>query len=57
MSVDPRGPSRIIVAVETWSGPTIVTLSCGHRVERASHFSYRTGDMDRCFTCKKEGRS
>ena len=56
---DPRGPSKLIrsVEVDPDGGPTILTLVCGHRVERANHFSYKVGDVEHCVQCKGRGIS
>lgn len=53
--IDPRGPSVKIVsvAVSPTGGPTLVSMTCGHVVERVNHFSYHVGDSDRCFICVK----
>ena len=56
MSADSRGPVRFISEVrrDPDNGRVTVTLKpCGHVVERVSHFSYRIGEPDRCFTCAK----
>lgn len=58
MYVDPRGPvvTTVTVEVDANGGPTFLVLSCGHRVERVSHFTYHVGEETRCFTCKKESK-
>ena len=68
--IDPRGPKRIIEDIEADpnGGPMILTLVCGHRIERANqfsyligsdhvvkrvtNFSYKVGDMEHCIQCK-----
>ncbi len=51
---DPRGPLVRVTHVDgSGSGPVILTLSCGHRVERVNHFSYHVGEESRCFACRK----
>ena len=45
------------VEVDPEGGPTILTLVCGHRVERANHFSYKVGDVEHCVQCKGRGIS
>jgi hypothetical protein len=56
VEIDPRGPTRKIEAVhiDTNGGNTTVDLSCGHSEERVSHFSYRVGEYDRCYSCLKQ---
>ena len=54
MSVDPRGPIRTAIKVTPTASVTYVELSCGHVAELATHFHYKTGSDQRCFTCRKE---
>lgn len=44
------------VEVDPEGGPTILTLVCGHRVERANHFSYKVDDVEPCLKCKGRKR-
>ena len=48
---DTRGPRRTIVAVESGSGPTMITNSCGHITPHANYFHYTVGDSNPCFSC------
>ena len=52
--IDPRGIRRKVTKVENEAGGTFVTLECGHRGQRASHFHYTTGSELFCFKCGKE---
>jgi transposase len=47
------GPQRKIVSVDD-SGPgwTLVTNSCGHVAQCASHFHYKIGTEHSCFDCR-----
>ena len=71
--IDPRGPKTIIkdIKVDPNGGPMILTLACGHRIERANqfsyligsdhvvkqvtNFSYKIGDSEHCIQCKGRG--
>jgi hypothetical protein len=71
--IDPRGPKKIIedIEVDPNGGPMILTLVCGHRIERANqfsyligsdhvvkrvtNFSYKVGDVEHCIQCKGRG--
>jgi hypothetical protein len=57
MRIDPRGPSRKIVAVDrnvvdNVVGPTLITKDCGHTGEYANHFTYKVGASLHCFACR-----
>ena len=54
--VDPRGIMRTIVAVDRGTGPTLITMSCGHVGEFANHFTYKIGTEIRCFRCGQQAR-
>lgn len=56
-SPDPRGPTRIITAVDDRSRNdiTLVTLECGHVAHCANHFTYKVGKPLHCFDCGPRG--
>lgn len=66
MSVDPRGPSKQIVAVGEYrqstpinghcpGGCIPVNLECGHVAELNFTFSYKVGEYVHCFECGPHG--
>lgn len=55
MSQDPRGPLRNIIAIERWTGVTLLTLDCGHVGEFNQIFHYKLGHPIRCFFCGPHG--
>ena len=51
--IDPRGPHRTVEAIAEGSGPTMITKSCGHTSEYASHFTYKLGARIHCYQCRE----
>ena len=54
MSIDPRGPMRTVVSVEGEASVTLVTLSCGHVGNFATHFHYKVGSATHCIECRRD---
>lgn len=48
---DPRGPMRMITAVEPRIDCTRVTFDCGHTSSLNGTFHYKIGADCRCFHC------
>ena len=55
---DPRGPVRVIVAIDKSDfNKAGVKLSCNHVPDLNPVFSRRVGDECRCFQCGKEEKT
>lgn len=54
---DPRGPSRVIVAIEERSDATILTLDCGHTSICNQIFHYEIGAPSGCLKCNDQERA
>lgn len=50
-SNDPRGPLRKTLAVEPDTQGTLVQLECGHVRILNQIYTYKVGDLQRCFEC------
>lgn len=56
--VDPRGPYRTVLSVETTTSAHLLTLECGHVAQQVTHMTPPlVGNQVHCIHCKWEGNN